>query len=181
MSKIILFAKKFPQYHPKKGEPTFFPEKLCTSLGSIPFFQELRNEIANFCKNDFHPKGCTIRSGTRFKKGDYFDPRMWSGLPYRSKTVKLSNKDVLILATIDVKMDESDLMIIQGRGCSRYSFLYAMHKHDGFLNPSEMESWFIYYPNFKGFEGQIIIWNEQTLSEVSHFIHNESWPLDLHS
>ena len=80
-------------YHSKRGQPTYFQEKLWAGLADIlPDFQ-----IPNRCIGwDWHeyyngfPKYHTIRSGNRRKVGDKFSPRIWSGKPYNSKQITIA-------------------------------------------------------------------------------------------
>ena len=93
MSKVILFSRVFPKYHPKVGKPTYFVEKITKSLhkqGLKPcdidsnIFDEDVYHIAN-------SKHHTIRNGNRWKAGDKFSPRVWSDKPYKSKQIILSD------------------------------------------------------------------------------------------
>ena len=99
MSKVITFSQRFPSYHPRKGEPTFFVEKLLLSfinIGDISISKAVEiarelnlhsdfQDMYRIRKVDMPHKHHTIRSGHRFKKGDKFSPRTWSGKPYNSK------------------------------------------------------------------------------------------------
>lgn len=95
MTKVLTFSKTFPGYHPRAGESTYFVEKLLASFAdSIPGWEMLKH----FTEYDWHeyyncklPKGQTVRSGNRFKPGDFFSPRIWSGKPYNSKQLIISN------------------------------------------------------------------------------------------
>jgi hypothetical protein len=89
--RVITFSTKFPATHPRKGEPTFFVEKIVKGLheqGLRPFdvncdFDEQMYYIAN-------GKHHTIRAGERWKAGDWFSPRVWSGKPYASKQIEFA-------------------------------------------------------------------------------------------
>lgn len=90
MSKIITFSRNFPVKHLKAGQPTYFVEKIWEQIG-LPekeFSFNLPDEYCNFLRQDsdlIWQKSHTIRSGHRWKVGDTFSPRVWSGNPYRSK------------------------------------------------------------------------------------------------
>lgn len=58
--------------------------------------QKELNEIDELCFNSVglddtisDQKHHTIRAGNRFKTGDYFSPRVWSGSPYNSKQLNM--------------------------------------------------------------------------------------------
>lgn len=134
MSKVITFSKFFPAYHPRKGEPTFFVEQIQGGL-----------------------KVHTIRAGSRWKVGDKFSPRIWSGKPYRTPQLTIA-PDIEIKKIWDVE-------IAIGLGGIRingdwnftdfYPLLEKLSKNDG-LTISDFKSWF----NTPSFIGQIICWNE---------------------
>ena len=146
MAKVITFSRTFPAYHPKKGQPTFFVEKFWKSLWDqnkaydIHLFQEPHDSHfhpmgANDMRNvhEFKGKHHTIRAGHRFKTGDYFSPRVWSGKPYNSKQIKIAD-DTLIENTYNIVISiEKDYRIIQidGRAFYEENDLFYMQK-EGF-------------------------------------------------
>ncbi|MEO9257375.1 MAG: hypothetical protein ABI207_03275, partial [Crocinitomicaceae bacterium] len=89
MSKVVTFCTKFPSYHPKKSERTFFVEKIWKGLWDlekgrhIPFDWRPYDEAfpCTFDNGeDIHthkPKWHTIRIGDKRKVGNYFSPRVW--------------------------------------------------------------------------------------------------------
>lgn len=112
MSRVLTFSRTFPSYHPRKGEPTFFVEKIFTDL----FLQHdidnsnmdeplLENEIKNYYTKTWEPKGHTIRSGNRWKVGDYFSPRVWGDdiNPKSGKKGAYHSKQIIIAPAIEVK------------------------------------------------------------------------------
>jgi len=169
MSKVIMFARQFPAYHPKAGEQTFFVEKIWKGLFDaeptlyIPFADHQRNydSIIGFddsftSKSNIHthkPKWHTIRSGNRFKKGDLFSPRVWVGKPYRSKQVAIA-PDIEVKKTWEFECKADGLFYINNKWIDITSS--DLPVNDG-LQSDDMLSWF---PVNKPFTGQIICWNE---------------------
>lgn len=180
MSKVITFSRVFPAYHPKAGQPTYFVEKIWQSFGINPLFPSpslsihnthLSYDIVHLVGDDlvylheYEPKHHTIRSGNRWKVGDKFSPRVWSGKPY-------SSKQIIIAPDIEIKKIW-DFEIIQATEfeCDWYIngkpiFSDTFHKlaqNDGLLI-KDMSDWFI--PDISKvksriiFKGQIICWNE---------------------
>ena len=95
MSKVITFSTTFPTYHPKAGEPTFFVEKIWESIRTK---SNIDSPQYHYCKFEFDlmhwmkysPKHHTIRAGNRWKAGEKFSPRVWSGKPYNSKQITIA-------------------------------------------------------------------------------------------
>lgn len=140
-----------------------FDDPYCPKCGSKNF-EEIMNGFQLGCYiNDVEPKGHTIRAGHRFKAGDKFSPRIWSGVPYRSKQLILA-PDTLIVNTFDfviinVSKDHAHFtlscpardLIINTAGF----YLNDLAKNDG-LSREDLLAWFK-YP--KGFKGQVICWD----------------------
>lgn len=98
------------------------------------------------------PKWHTIRTGKRWKAGDMFSPRIWSGKPYASKQVTFS-EPIKIEKTFDIKLTGknwriSDKMIVT-------DLMENVARNDG-LKYNDFLDWFP-----KDFDGQIICWNER--------------------
>src|SRR5687768_9033097 len=97
MARPILFSQRFPSYHPRKGELTFFVEKIWKYLAGQhdehagralkDFFES--DLFSSFSPDMIFPKFHTIRSGHRWKVNEVFSPRIWSGPPYRSKQIPI--------------------------------------------------------------------------------------------
>lgn len=172
MSKVITFSRNFPSYHLKEGKPTYFVEKLLKSLYIITplmeeYFANLNPdypEISDFRGSllhpmNFHPKYHTIRAGRRFKKGDYFSPRIWSAKPYNSKQIILAS-DIEIKNTwdIEIEMPIRKFQLTNDEGTwwqyDKGNTIQQIATNDG-LEIEELWNWFP-----KTFEGQIICWNE---------------------
>ena len=183
MSKIIRFSRVFPKYHPKAGQPTHFIEKIYKSLFLMKC---VPNEIKDFnfsIMNDdsIGAKHHTIRSGNRWKVGDKFSPRVWSGKPYNSKQIILCD-DIEIKSVYDFKITtenddgEHDWSFVEflGNHYTAYGYggydaeiMVEIAKNEG-LEISDFYDWFLtgrtkqqrldYEP--KIFEGQIICWSD---------------------
>lgn len=114
----------------------------------------------------------TIRAGHRWKVGDWFSPRVWSGKPYNSKMIQFA-PDIQVKKTWDFEMDDCGVCAIAKQGEQViYTFEYddqwpdsldnEIAKNDG-LSPEDFYFWFSRSPEFRkkqGFAGQIICWNE---------------------
>lgn len=169
MSKIITFSRRFPSYHPKAGQPTYFVEKFWKQANYIHGENVLSQELENLNAIKFEPKNHTIRSGQRFKKGDYFSPRVWgndinpksgrSGA-YHSKQIIIA-PDTLITNVWDFEISKHAVIYLNRKPiyefCGEYTgVIKTLAENDG-LEPNELLDWF-QYP--KPFCGQVIVWNE---------------------
>ena len=170
MSVVITFSRYFPSYHPRKGEPTFFVEKIWTSL-NIPFpesstvtmlenintielgIKKLYAFINSLCLDEFDPKFHTIRAGKRWKVGDKFSPRVWSGKPYASKQIIIAD-DIKILKIWNFEIKNRELLFNGEILGSTANIDCSIN--DGLLY-EDFLAWFK-FPN--PFSGQIIAWNE---------------------
>jgi len=91
MAKVITFSRTFPTYHPKAGQPTNFVEQFYNSID--PYKQTNvwdRNDLSfinEIAMNEGRKKHHTIRAGSRWREGEKFSPRIWSGKPYNSKQI----------------------------------------------------------------------------------------------
>jgi hypothetical protein len=163
MSKVITFSRLFPAYHPKKGEPTFFIEKLYASLADTTNDFQIPNDANDYWDwyeyyNCNSPKHHTIRAGNRWKVGDKFSPRVWSGKPYNSKQIILA-PDIEIKSVWEITTSEFGEFKIGERYLEGEDF-EDVAKNDG-LDSVDLFNWFIQNPKKpKPFTGQIICWNE---------------------
>lgn len=173
----IMFARQFPQGHPRAGEPTYFVEKLITSFLSLDLpgyytdhIKRLRDikylDISNMILDPME-KHHTVRAGHRFKKGDKFSPRIWSGKPYRSKQIILG-PDVEVANTWNFEVDENGVCSLNGKYIlSNTPTLIdplesEIAKNDG-LSYDDFQEWIIMpcYRKGTAFRGQIITWNSK--------------------
>jgi hypothetical protein len=97
------------------------------------------------------PKYHTIRAGNRWKVGETFSARIWSGKPYRSKQVEFAQLPIKKIWNIE--FDENGVIAIDGFYTDKD---YEIAMNDG-LAEDDFYSWF---PMGKPFKGQIICWNE---------------------
>ena len=176
MSKVITFSRYFPSYHSKKGEHTFFVEKILNGIkpkqenGLVDIHllpepvQEIINDFQMLCEpTDI--KYHTIRSGKRWKVGDKFSPRVWSGKPYASKQITIADDiEVKKIWNFEMKpalwFDECEYFI-DGVLCN--GNILEVAKNDG-LDIIDFAVWFegkkAASSKRKPFFGQIICWNE---------------------
>lgn len=156
MSKVIMFSRQFPAYHPRAGEPTFFVEKFWKSLWELDLFYDIPNLENAENIHGFDPKYHTIRAGHRFKAGDYFSPRVWSGKPYCSKHIIIAKPDIKVVKTWDFEINSNGTILLNGLGTSA-SERIDISSNDG-LKYKDFLNWFK-YPN--SFTGQIICWSDK--------------------
>ena len=162
--RVITFARYFPSYHPRKGEPTQFVEKINAGLSELGIIVNLHDirvipDWSESVFEDCEPKYHTIRAGHRWKVGDKFSPRVWSGRSYNSPQV-IIGPDIEVKRAWNIEIKANDKIIIDhcdfGTFCEVNPDVIVLAKNDG-LSTVDLLNWF---PNNKGFEGQIICWNE---------------------
>lgn len=134
MSKVIMFSRVFPGYHPIAGEPTNFVEKIAKG-----------------------EKIHTIRKGHRFKVGDTFSPRIWQDKPYRSKQT-IIGFDMEVKQIYNFELRKGDLNYYLNGKLLKIDQLKEVAKNDG-LHIDDFECWF----NSPDFDGQIICWSDRVL------------------
>lgn len=164
MSRVITFSTKFPGYHPKAGQPTEFVEKIWESLYpdivGWSGFAELSRQFNIGLNNIYVPKHHTIRAGCRWKVGDKFSPRVWSGRPYNSPQI-IIGPDIMVKKVFDFCIDPlGGEYRMDGRELS-YDNMKEIARNDGFDDLDDLELWFNIKRSSPGFRGQIICWNEQ--------------------
>jgi len=156
------------------------PKCYCNDLNNSDF------EIEDYY-NDVTPKHHTIRSGHRWKKGDYFQPSVWgtdinlksgrSGA-YHSKSINIApptlivNEWPIIIASegFSIVVYINEIAVAQFKiHLNReivfdfgYELVCKLAKNDG-LETQDLIHWFTMSPDFKKtglFDGQIICYNE---------------------
>lgn len=173
MSKVLTFSKSFPAYHPRKGQPTFFVEKIWLWMVNVdgysypehfPEFKKIVKIEDILTQYPASGKGHTIRRGNRWKVGDKFSPRVWSGKPYQSKQVIIApDIEVKKIFPFEIKIYHDGYWIdfAEQKVPIEYTAdLSTLAQNDG-LTVTDMLDWFI-NPKKKDntMEGQIICWNE---------------------
>lgn len=155
MSKVITFSRFFPAYHPKKGKPTYFVEKLLSSI-NYKYYDEDRQFNPRLSVDSFEPKHHTIRNANKWKAGDKFSPRVWSGKPYNSKQIILA-PDIEIKKVYDIEIYQNNEIHINGVWMASFGSLNCelIANNDG-LEMIDFQNWFCKLP----FKGQIICWSD---------------------
>ncbi len=153
MSRVLTFSRYFPSYHPRKGEDTFFVEQILNSIAPktklSDIDQSLLPIINDFAYMDGAQKHHTIRAGNRWKVGDKFSPRVWSGKPYCSKQITIA-PDIEIKKVWEFEVQGNTFLMSRTRIVS----MREIAENDGLIL-EDLLSWFN-----KPFTGQIICWNE---------------------
>ncbi len=156
MSRVITFSRFFPKGHPKEGQPTYFVEKIWAGLA------DQTDRMQGSVDMDWHeyyngvPKWHTIRAGNRWKVGDFFSPRYWTGKPYASKQA-LITEPIEIVKIWDITIGMWDQcsysLTINGK---QFGDMKLLAQNDG-LSLDDFMGWF---PLGKIFEGQILCWDK---------------------
>lgn len=178
--KVISFSRYFPAKHPKKGQETLFLQKILISLIDIGHISiskaaELGRQfnltgmqtIDEIRKLDLTPKHHTIRAGNRWKEGDWFSPRFWTGSPYNrmrdgSKPVEFVPGGIQIAKVFTVEVCyEPHFQVQKPIEENKWHLLSngVVAENDG-LSYGDFEEWFKIHPKKEEtFVGQIICWN----------------------
>jgi hypothetical protein len=168
MSRVMTFARVFPSYHPRAGQPTYFIEKIYASLAdTIKGFKIPNNANAYWDWHEYYtttPKHHTIRAGHRWKVGDKFSPRVWSGKPYQSKQIVIA-PDIEVKKTWPIRIDLADqyesVYLLDENGDSISVDEKQLALNDG-LTEQDFYDWFDTLKNRREiFKGQVICWNDQ--------------------
>lgn len=165
--KDIKLSTVLPKHHVRAGQPTHFVEKIWTAVAKnkeankeatiksalkrANHFQ--RSFIKSYASKDWTPKRTTIRAGHRWKKGDLFIPKIWTGKPYRSRPIAICDPlEILETEQFVIDMDGcywlGDDMLSLGK-------LKTIALEDGFDDVDDFELWFNMKKG-KNFEGQRI-------------------------
>ena len=162
MPEIIAFSRYFPESHRKAGQATRFLEKI---LKSLPDRLEIISDLSLAgILNDTafrleEPKYHTIRTGTRFKAGDKFSPRLWLGDPNTSQQLVFA-PEIEIKQTWSFDCDKKGVISINGSNIGE-DIKAALAKNDG-ISMEDFYDWLILpcVTGGKGFKGQIICWSD---------------------
>lgn len=176
---VITISRNFLKGHPREGQQTFFVEKMIQWYWDTqaPKYHNVLEMLLELNGDKFHEyylsrfidsldssvnewKGHTIRNGFRYKEGDKFSPRVWSGDPYKTPQIQ-------ILPDLTVKKAwffgfqggafNLGGRVFDGEVESHWELLEQIAHNDG-LETQEFLAWFK-YP--KSFDGQIICWNDR--------------------
>lgn len=112
--RVITFSRFFPVYHPRKGEPTGFIEKILTA-------QKIH----------------TIRCGNRWRKGDVFSARFWTDKPYKSKQQEFAV--IKIKKVFDIEINITTVLV-NGFPINNLTFR-EIAENDG-LQFEDFRNWF---------------------------------------
>lgn len=165
-----LLSRYFPSYHQRKGEPTYFIEKLWQSIGQPD--DAIVNQFIwpeDWLSEPFDPKHHTIRAGNKVKAGDTVTFFVWSGRPYHSKQIVVSPPIVVKkVFDFEIKVDDDYIVVtVDGWACYEANSEFETHrwpfntfeelaKNDG-LSVDDFKAWFKWPSNFTG---QIICWGD---------------------
>ncbi len=194
MSKVIIFSEFYPKYHPKAGKGTLFPEKIIAGLSNKSEWlqwhikEQLKDiptsKVSMYYDNVIHDltyyeenrKYHTIRRGNRWKVGDWFSPRVWSGKPYRSKQIQFApDIQVKKVWKILVWWNNTICIWLEEQNTKEWTFInksYEQHpsipliiRNDGLETKEDFFSWLTYglTKTKPAFEGQIICWNDKII------------------
>ena len=174
MARVITVSRFYPSYHPKKGEPTLFIEKIYASMAdNIEGFQ-IPNDANDYW--DFHeyynctsPKHHTIRLGKRWKTGDKASIRVWgddinpkSGRKgaYHSKQITIAPDVEVTVYNVELWKQGLDCFIGQRVNENTHTLLSfgEVARNDG-LNFDDLKEWFKLKEGTI-IEAQIICWNK---------------------
>lgn len=161
MSKVITFSRYFQKSHPRAGEPTHFVEKIIENI-LLENQVEISDEQLNLwdfglTNKEVWPKLHTIRAGNRFKVGDKFSPRVWSGKPYASKQIVIA-PDLEVKQVYRIEIYATGEVFINEAFFGHFGMadVNKLAKNDG-LAAKDFRNWFTKLP----FKGQIICWSDE--------------------
>lgn len=166
MARIITCATMFQGNHPRKGQPTYFVEKIVGGLVAnviedcgTELIKSLRDSrlLSIAVMNELEPDICfkhhTFRRGSRWKVGEKFSPRIWTGLPYRSPQRQFApDLEIKKIWTLEYKGTGKD-WYLDGRVLT-VADVTRIANNDG-LDLLDFIDWFP-----KPVKGQLICWNE---------------------
>lgn len=157
--KVLMVARVFPAYHPRKGQLTNFVEQIINDLHKGKTARERMEAIVSDMRpliNDFYmldgalKKLHTLRAGSRWKAGDMASLRVWSDKPYRSKQIEFAQVQVKSVYPVDIYFTGGEMRVmIDG---NIYNNRDILAKNDG-LELADFIGWFQ-----KPMDGQMICW-----------------------
>ena len=142
----IAISRYFPATHPRKGEPTYFPQKILASmdftpedLAGYPVLEAMPNDNTR-AKQKIH----TVRTSNRLKAGEWVQPFFWEARPYRSRQIDFM-PPVQIIWKLPILKEGVRLFL--GSEKIERPVRYVAHK-DGL----EVSDWMAWFPEkYEGF------------------------------
>lgn len=166
--KVITFSTEFPKWVDSTDRKTWFPEKIWANFPYEqirPIWDKIPPEIRDKhfslfayeqqIKCDWL-KGTTIRAGRRWKVGDKFSPRIWTGKPYNSMQFAFL-PELTVLKVEIFERNNYGNFFLNGRFLGDYQ-IDKIAEHDG-LGPGPFRSWF-----HQEFSGQRITFGQAALN-----------------
>lgn len=112
-------------------------------------------------------KSHTIRRGNRWKKGETFSPRIWTGAPYQSQQLSIL-PDLEIKNVCDIYIDKKGMIKINGKLIDKETTFKKLAVNDGLgawqdVFFMDFYGWLVFpcIEKGKSFDGQIICWDEK--------------------
>lgn len=179
MARVVTFSTRFPGYHFRKGEPTFFVEKFLKSCYNQSVLEAIKKSPLIKSKlvdlkvfQDCDPKHTTIRviKKRKWKAGDKFSPRVWgddinpksgrSGAYHSKQIIIAPDTEIKKVWDVDIWMDDCHCHIGIAEGEMTIGLLSfgEVAKNDG-LTFEELKAWFRLKPNQEPIKAQILCWN----------------------
>lgn len=161
--KVLIISRHFLSDHPKAGQPTYFVDKIYTTLRSTGFLtlenvSLMQHYAERFGEHTFKQgeKFHTIRPTVRWKVGEMASLRFWTGAAYRSEQFEFAR--VRLKNVYDISIGRADNggfgIKINGKKCSDMDVLA---NNDG-LPIGDFQDWF---PLGRKFDGQILSWSDK--------------------
>lgn len=126
---VLTVSERFQATHPKKGEPTYFADKILSRT-------KKHTIRANY--DLWHKRLKDVQEGKAV-----LSIRYWSGKPYNSKQVEICKLDNTHSIGVQ-KIEFDDYLysaLVDGK---RFGDMFKLAKNDG-LSEYDFESWFIHY------------------------------------
>lgn len=131
---VLLMSTRFMKDHPRAGDPTGFEQKILSG-------EKIHTIRANY--DYWKPIIDKVNAGE-----GVLSVRKWSGEPYRSKQVEITQFEEAGIQRIETFTDGR--VIIDGKGSFKFD---PIAKNDGLI-PNDFLDWF--EPHKKDFEGALI-------------------------
>lgn len=164
----LKFATTFPDWHPRKGEPTYFAERIMRGLYEAGMISDVIyfNQRDMAAVNEFEGiKIHTARKGHDWKVGDWFQPVTEDGVkicsPLQIKWLRQMSvfdhviaRFFLLSKNITIEQREAHAMV------NVHDKVEQIAANDG-LSPEDFIDWFP-----KPFDGQLFGWTEDPYTNL---------------